>query len=183
MKTVTIKAMTFGNFDYDCVAQYDEAHETKLVEAGIVWVAQRKPSSRAEKALAGYEKRPTGFKRNSIAFTEENAAAFPQEFGGVYEVADGVSVTLRAENVREHVVASSEPQYKAARKELAELESRENFLDEVVPRIVAAGAKVGVMVPTDGDGDVVTHDESGEFSPEFVKAYLARVAEVKASAI
>lgn len=183
MKTVTIKGMTFGNFDYDCVAQYDEAIEAKLIEAGIVWVAQRKPSSATEKALAGYDKRPTGFKRNSIAFTEENATAFPQEFGGVYDVADGVKITLAAENVREHVSTSAEPQYKLARKELAELESRDTFLSVIVPRIVAAGAKVGIAVATDDDGEVVTHDESGEFSPDFVKAYLARVAEVKASAI
>lgn len=44
-----------------------------LVSAGITQILQRKPASKWEKLAAGYEKRPDGFERSSIAYSAEHA--------------------------------------------------------------------------------------------------------------
>lgn len=63
----------FGNFKWEAESDIPDALIPTLCMLGALQVAQRTPSSIAEKALAGYDKRPTGFKRDSIAFSETNA--------------------------------------------------------------------------------------------------------------
>jgi hypothetical protein len=64
---------TFGNFAIEAEAEVSEAQRDYLANLGLLQVLQRSPASAAEKALAGYDKRPSGFKRDSIPFNEANA--------------------------------------------------------------------------------------------------------------
>lgn len=64
---------TFGNFAIEAEAEVSEAQRDALAALGLLQVLQRSPASAAEKALAGYEKRPSGFKRDSIPFSTDNA--------------------------------------------------------------------------------------------------------------
>ena len=45
----------------------------ELVYAGLTQILQRKPASKWEKDAAGYDKRPSGFERNTIPFNGRNA--------------------------------------------------------------------------------------------------------------
>jgi len=73
MKT---EKFTCGNyevrFSMKPEVKFDESL-TPLVHAGITQILQRKPASTWEKTEAGYDKRPEGFKRESIPFSEEAA--------------------------------------------------------------------------------------------------------------
>lgn len=64
---------TFGNFAITAEANVSDALRDALANLGFLQVMQRSPASAAEKALAGYDKRPSGFKRDSIPFSEDNA--------------------------------------------------------------------------------------------------------------
>lgn len=70
----TIKQMkvktnsTFGNYGWSAEAEVSDAQRDILASFGLLQILQRGPSTSAEKAMAGYEKRPEGFKRDSIAF-------------------------------------------------------------------------------------------------------------------
>lgn len=70
-----IKAQaTFGNFKWVAEGEFETPVLEELAGFGLLQVLQRGPSSAAEKAMAGYAKRPTGFKRDSIGFSPEAAA-------------------------------------------------------------------------------------------------------------
>jgi ubiquitin len=93
---------TFGNFAIEAEAEVSEAQRDYLANLGLLQVLQRSPASAAEKALAGYDKRPSGFKRDSIPFSEANASTLtaemekPISFGedsGVEPIECAVSVT------------------------------------------------------------------------------------------
>lgn len=72
MKTIKFGS-NFGQYRYEAEANVpDEAIDT-LLAAGLLQIAQRSPSTAAEKAMAGYEKRPKGFDRNSIPFSKDGA--------------------------------------------------------------------------------------------------------------
>lgn len=62
----------FGNFKWTATTEVSESAIERLAELGLLQIMQRGPSSEAEKVLAGFKKRPEGFKRNSIQFTEDN---------------------------------------------------------------------------------------------------------------
>lgn len=64
---------TFGNFSILAEADVTDEQRDALANLGFLQLLQRSPASAAEKAMAGYEKRPEGFKRNSIPFSQENA--------------------------------------------------------------------------------------------------------------
>lgn len=72
MKTYKAESQ-FGNFQWKAEAEVSEQMADVLAGLGLLWVLQRSPSSAAEKKMAGYEKRPDKFKRNSIPFNAENA--------------------------------------------------------------------------------------------------------------
>jgi len=73
MKTLKAES-TFGNFKWVAQAEVEDAVLEILANLGLLQVLQRSPASTAEKLMAGYgKKRPTDFKRSSIAFSEANA--------------------------------------------------------------------------------------------------------------
>lgn len=98
---------TFGNFNVTAAAEipFTEPVDklTKaIVEKGFLQLLQRVPASKAEKALAGYEKRPEGFKRTSIPWSEENAIKLAEEFGTEVEVEEGVMLKFAIVDVTEN---------------------------------------------------------------------------------
>lgn len=70
---------TFGNFAIEAEADVTAEQRDYLANLGLLQVLQRSPASAAEKALAGYDKRPSGFKRDSIPFSEANAETLTAE--------------------------------------------------------------------------------------------------------
>jgi len=66
-------ASVFGNFKWSAKAEVTEAQGKVLMQYGLLQLLQRTPSTNAEKAMAGYDKRPKGFKRGSLRFSEERA--------------------------------------------------------------------------------------------------------------
>lgn len=67
----TVKATsTFGQSKWAGHAEVSQAIYDWLASQGFLWVMQRTPSSNAEKVIEGYEKRPDGFKRSSIAWVK-----------------------------------------------------------------------------------------------------------------
>jgi hypothetical protein len=109
---IKITEWTCGNVDVKAELTLPDnmpAGLATLAVEGLTQILQRKPSSAWEKAEAGYEKRPDGFKRNSIPFSEASAdklitgfeAALPDgvkvEFSTTQHV-DGDSVKPSAES-------------------------------------------------------------------------------------
>lgn len=88
----------FGNFAWSASADVSESMMEKLAAFGLLQVLQRSPSSKAEKALAGYEKRPDGFKRDSIPFSDKAAKALAIALSDV-EIEEGLSVQSNVEVV------------------------------------------------------------------------------------
>lgn len=78
----------FGNFRWNGECEVGESELERLAGLGLLQIMQRGPSSTAEKTLAGYVKRPEGFKRNSIPFSEENAKVVKDAFSTVTLEAD-----------------------------------------------------------------------------------------------
>jgi hypothetical protein len=80
----------------ECVAE-DSGHAKLMVE-GLTQILQRKPSSAWEKEEGGYEKRPEGFKRNSIPFRKDSAtklvdffiAALPKDVSVSFETSEHI---------------------------------------------------------------------------------------------
>lgn len=64
---------TVGNFKFKAVGEVDDTVRDILANAGALQVVQRSPVTSAEKTMAGYDKRPAGFKRTDIPFNEANA--------------------------------------------------------------------------------------------------------------
>lgn len=79
-----------------------------LAGEGLTQILQRKPSSAWEKAEAGYEKRPEGFKRNSIAFSAKSAENLEELFNAALPA--GVSVEFV---MAEHVGGETKPSKEA----------------------------------------------------------------------
>jgi ABC-type branched-subunit amino acid transport system ATPase component len=153
---------TFGNFKWFAKCEVSEAVRDILANLGFLWVMQRSPSSNAEKSLAGYEKRPTGFKRSEIAFSDENAVQLGKLLGASVEIAEDVSITPEILRVVFHEIgAGVEPKYADEKKAiLRHIEAKD---------IVSwASDKVGFT----GEGDLDT--ENVEFL-KAVKAFKARV--------
>lgn len=63
----------FGNYRWDASVEITPEIAALLAPLGALQIAQRSPSTAAEKEMAGYEKRPKGFSRSDIPFTEKNA--------------------------------------------------------------------------------------------------------------
>lgn len=74
MATHEIKyGSVFGNFAWSASAQITDEQAVLLAPLGALQIAQRTPSTGAEKLMAGYEKRPKAFKRTDIPYTDEGA--------------------------------------------------------------------------------------------------------------
>ena len=97
----------FGNFKVSASTEVETAEPVgsmavSLLEAGFLQILQRVPSSRAEKHLAGYEKRPEKFSRASLGYSEENALKLAEGFGTEVEIAEGVKLKYAITDVVEH---------------------------------------------------------------------------------
>lgn len=117
MKT-TLKT-TMGNFAVSAEAEVNPDQFAILADAGLLQFTQRTPFSSAEKLMAGYDKRPAGFKRNSIEFSADNALTLESVLEKPIEIADGVTVTLSNISVTEYVPAVAEPKFASERAKYA----------------------------------------------------------------
>jgi hypothetical protein len=103
---------TFGNFRWKAKCEVSDVVLALLADLGFLWVMQRTPSSKAEKALAGYEKRPKGYQRSEIPFSDDNAKKLQQLLGASAEITDDVSITPEVLSVVFHEIgAGVEPKY------------------------------------------------------------------------
>lgn len=100
----------FGNFAFAIEAEVGEKEVQLLASYGLLQIAQRSPASAAEKAMAGYEKRPTGFKRDSIAYGESAAAILREKLSAI--PLDGNGTITCSVTVTEYVPAADATQTK-----------------------------------------------------------------------
>jgi hypothetical protein len=138
-----------------------------ILEGFAFQVLQRKPAGAWEKAVAGYEKRPSGFKRDSIPYSEEGVEEMKRQF----TIALGSGVTAKFIDAIEHV-----------KGEVADSKFTEET--EIASRHESAGdLEVWLEEKARYTGD--THGEDGEFAMDMlraVRAYKIKVlAERKAS--
>ena len=77
-----------------------------LASAGLLQVLQRSPASKAEKSLAGYEKRPEKFNRSSIEYSDESAKALSGFLSEPIEIAEGQTIEPIV-SATEHVIGES----------------------------------------------------------------------------
>lgn len=111
---------TFGNFKWVAKCEVSDVVLAILADLGFLWVMQRTPSSNAEKTLAGYEKRPAGFKRSEIAYSDDAAKKLQQLLGAKAEIADDVEITPQILSVVFHEIgAGVEPKYADEKKIVA----------------------------------------------------------------
>jgi len=111
MNKVNAKS-TFGNFKWIATAEVSDEERDILADLGFLWVMQRTPSSNAEKAMEGYEKRPKDFKRSSIAFSPEKADQLKAELSKKVEIAEDVKITPIVDKVEFHEIgAGSVPKF------------------------------------------------------------------------
>ena len=102
---------TFGNFDITCSigADVDGPAAEMLLRSAAINILQRGPAGAAEKLIAGYDKRPTGFQRSSIAFTQQAAeklkAAFTGRFNLNPEGEPAVWMEYACDEVNDHALA------------------------------------------------------------------------------
>jgi hypothetical protein len=99
---------TFGNFVVTAETTVETAEPVgplaaALMEKGFLQLLQRVPASNAEKALAGYDKRPAGFKRDSIPYNAENVEELRDAFGTSVEVSEKVFLPFDIVEVTENL--------------------------------------------------------------------------------
>lgn len=85
---------TFGNFAIVAETEVSDKQRDALANLGLLQLLQRSPASAAEKAMAGYEKRPSGFKRDSIAFSSLNAETLAKAMQAPIKVGEGIEDLL-----------------------------------------------------------------------------------------
>lgn len=119
---ITLKTnTTFGNFAIVAEAEVSEAQLGVLANAGLLQILQRSPATAAEKLLAKYDKRPAGFQRNSIPFSEANAIILADELQKPIEIGENGSKSKVNATVivTEHVPNASEVKFAAERAKYA----------------------------------------------------------------
>lgn len=130
-----------------------------LAGEGLTQILQRKPSSAWEKVMAGYDKRPEGFKRNSIGYSAKSAEKLEELFNEALPAGVAVEFTMT-----EHVAGEGNAK---PSKEAEELWTQvQGYPQE---RFAKACAQLGID-PEAGD------DEAG------VKACHAYLVEAKRKA-
>lgn len=118
----SIKAESvFGNYQWSAEVEVTPAQLITLAGLGLLQVMQRGPSTAAEKALAGYEKRPTGFKRDSIGYTKDGEAVLTKNLSTIEVKGEG-DEKFKLEPavvVGEYVPTTSEPKFAREKKIVA----------------------------------------------------------------
>jgi len=108
---------TFGNYKWTATAEVSQEQLEVLASAGLLQVLQRSPASKAEKAMAGYEKRPDKFERSSIPFDSQGQTILQDSLGAEIELVaktkDSPAVTVQAEieTSFHEIGAGTEPKY------------------------------------------------------------------------
>ena len=114
---------TFGNYRWSAECEVSNEQAEMLANAGFLWVMQRSPSSAAEKAMGGYEKRPDGYKRSSIKFDDKGVKLLTENLGkpvviGEDDDGNDIKITPKVTKVVFHEIgAGAEPKY-AEEKEI-----------------------------------------------------------------
>lgn len=152
---------TMGQFAISGSATVTDEEFQILADGGTLQFTQRIPFSNAEKAMAGYAKRPAGFKRNTIPFTEDNVAKFQLELEKPIEIADGVTINLEEVEITQHVPTITEVKYAAERQKYASKLGDEKLL-----------AKLASAVGYDGELGDGTADNAPIAFLESIKAWI-----------
>jgi hypothetical protein len=142
-----------GNFLVSAEADLEieppvDALVQEMLEAGFKQTLQRIPASRAEKAVAGYDKRPEKFSRSkdpSMAYSPESAEKLKVGFG-TQEVVEKQTLTYRIADVTQHVPNSGAEGSMKRATNFVELiwES-----DEAKKMLVALGMPTALTAPKD----------------------------------
>lgn len=108
---------TFGQYKWSAIAEVSQEQLEVLASAGLLQVLQRSPASKAEKAMAGYEKRPDGFNRAAIPFDKQGQTILEDSLGSEIELVgktkDSPAITVQAviETSFHEIGAGTEPKY------------------------------------------------------------------------
>jgi hypothetical protein len=131
---------TFGNYKWFGEADITDEQAQILVNLGFLWVMQRSPSSNAEKVLAGYEKRPSGFERKSIPFSESDAKRLATLLGAKVEIEKDIKITPVITSVVFHEIGKgTEPKYVEEKSIIARHVKEGDFLDWIKDTVEYAG--------------------------------------------
>lgn len=101
----TNTSWTCGNVAVSATLEFPDTTPrwiANLATSGLTQELQRTPSSTWEKAEAGYEKRPDKFRRDSIPYGEESAAALAELFDKHCEAFEGGPIRVNF-STSEHV--------------------------------------------------------------------------------
>jgi hypothetical protein len=103
---------TFGNYRWTATANVTDEQKAILANLGFLWVMQRSPSSKAEKVMAGYEKRPDNFKRSDIPFSDKGVEILKRELSQPIGIDENVSIKTDSMKVEFHEIgATSQPKF------------------------------------------------------------------------
>lgn len=145
----------FGNFAFAMTAEVGEKEVELLASYGLLQIAQRSPASAAEKAMAGYAKRPAGFKRDSIAYGEAAAEILREKLSTIALEGNGdISCNV---TVTEYV-----PEAAAPTKVDVEIAGRHESQGDLESWLKTKCNYTGN-----------THDDDGEYHPAMLAAVRA----------
>lgn len=83
MNDITVKyGSVFGNYKWTATTVVPGGLVEALLPFALLQITQRTPSTKAEKAMAGYEKRPKAFKRTDIPYSDEGAELLRESLSG-----------------------------------------------------------------------------------------------------
>jgi hypothetical protein len=121
----------FGNYKWNAEAEITDGMIDVLLAAGCLQFGQRSPSTAAEKEMAGYEKRPKGFSRDSIPFSETGAKTLEKHIGS-FEIAEGVTLESTVTVEQYFGAETAESKYTAER---AKYVQRKDTLDKLAKAV------------------------------------------------
>lgn len=189
MKTIELKDITIGNFQYDATVEVTPEQEKVLLEQGALRLFQGQPSGKWEKEMAypGKDaKRPEKFTRKDIPFSQTGADTLVKVLSDVKieigrnekdeKILEDLAIDIS--NVREYTGAvAAEPKYKAEKDLLnlylfeADGKTAKLMKDGTTPRSAATFAESrGLAAPTE------PWDEDTEFLASVKAWYKAQAA-------
>lgn len=139
-----------------------------LMEKGFLQLLQRVPASKAEKALAGYDKRPAAFKRDSIAWSDENALKLVEAFGKEVEVEKDVKLGFSIDEAVEHVGSDAATPLQMAKTMATELRAQ---LESEDAGVVAKAEKMLMILGVEPDA---SEEALVEACNKFRKDYMGK---------
>lgn len=133
----------FGNFEWLAEAEVSDEMVSLLAPLGALQIAQRSPSTAAEKQMAGYDKRPLKFQRGSIPFSEADAETLRKHLSKLtFKVGEGDAARecqFTADvTVSEYVPTEADVKMADERKAYAR-NGEKNTLDKLAAKVGFAG--------------------------------------------